>query len=151
MRHVVFSNDVDVCILPLGLGDELSVKDFSSRCAILLVALALMFDGHWILQSILTSAVCRRTCAEFDGTPDKARSGWSPRRHQGRCAVLRGEHRDSWSIHISDSANHHAPRFLCAASHIRWAPFEFEAFFAKKNYSCRVLPAEADCSEAVDE
>ena len=67
----MFSNDVDVCILPLGLGDELSVKDFSSRCAILLVALALMFDGHWILQRTLTSVVCRRTCARFDGMPDK--------------------------------------------------------------------------------
>jgi hypothetical protein len=34
---------------------------------------------------------------------------------------------------------------------MRWAPFEFETFFAKRNYSCRLASVEADCSEAVDE
>ena len=48
--------------------------------------------------------------------------------HVVNIEILRG-------IHIPDSANHHAPRFLSAASHMARTPSEFEVFFAKRNHS----------------
>ena len=74
IRHVVYSNDVDVLYSPVRFSGRVVSEGFLHefyRWAILLVALALMFDGHWILQRTLTSVVCRRTCARLDGMPDK--------------------------------------------------------------------------------